>query len=53
MILGRAERPEDLMAQADEALYRAKIRGRNRVEIHGMEDKIRFVKMGKSVKIKE
>ncbi len=53
MLLGRAERPEDLLSQADDALYQAKERCRNRVEIYGRDETVRFVKMGKSAKVKE
>lgn len=53
LLLGRAEKPEELMCQADEALYRAKDRGRNRIEVHGREETVRFVKMGKTAIVKE
>ncbi len=50
MLPGQVERLEDLLFQADEALYRAKDRGRNRVEIYNHDETIRYVKMGKSLK---
>ena len=50
ILLGQVGKYEDLLSQADQALYRAKDLGRNRVETYGREEAVRFVKKGKPLK---